>query len=356
MRGFTSAVLTFVLVVGTSAGCGPSVGKGDSLLESGDRKGAAEMYRGAWEKKKDDKVALIKLARTLFEIHGGGDEGKPTGTGAEWQEVHELMVKATEGEAPPAEVDPIKEWELADSAWEAGRAYASEGKHGEAVKMLQAAKDSGKTGAKVNEQLTRSLLESGDKQGAVDAALAAIAENTRDGKLMRQSAFNALELGRKADCHELMLVGEALEPAGFKFKNHKEIHQLVSRSYYYLTTGLLETVFTVRRLDNARVKDWLADEELMTKNWEKYQRRPPEEVKKEEKADFLRVLYHLYVAHGMAHYYLCDFESARTWWENAEAIDKTRYKGEGVAQKVIDDELTWPKSNIDLMEKLTKKK
>jgi tetratricopeptide (TPR) repeat protein len=351
MRGITSTVVTLFLVAGLIVSCGPSTKKADGLLESGDKEGAALLYRAAWEKKKDDKVALIKLARVLFDIHTESEKA----SGAQWQEVHELFVKATEGEAPPADVDPVKEWEVADSAWEAGKAYAQEGKDAEAVKMLQTARDKGKSGAKLSEQLSVCLEKIGDKQGAVDAALVAIEENTRDGKLLRANALTALELGRKADCHELMLIAEALEPAGFKFFTHKDIHQLVSRSYYYLTTGLLETVFTTRRLDNARVKDWKADEELMTKNWEKYQKRPPEEVKKEERSQFLRVLFHLYVAHGMAHVYLCEMDEARTWWQNADLIDKTRYNGpEGLSQTILDDELTWPSKNTALLDELTK--
>lgn len=332
--------------------CGPSTGKGDKLLEMGNLEGAVAEYRKVHEKKKgDDKVALVKLARALMKLNG--EEGK--GSAASWQETYQLLEKAREAEPLPPEVDPIKDWELGDSAWEAGKALLDDGKSQEAVKMLEAAVEHGRDGGNVYEALSRARLDSGDEQGAVDAALSAIKQNTDDGKLLKQAALLSHRLGRKADCHELMLVSEALEPAGFKFLNHKKIHALVSRSYYYLTTGMLETVFTTARLEPSRVKEWRADESLMTKNWEKYQRRPPEEVKKEEKPYFLRVLYHLYVAHGMAHLYLCEFDEARTWWDQAEAIDKAKYRApDGIAQKVVDDELTWPAHNKKLLDELTR--
>ncbi len=342
------------LALAFSAGCGSGTGKGDDLHAKGDFAGAAAEYRKAYEKSKEkDKVALVKLARALLEQHTESKEG----TAAEWSETYQLLDRARQAEPLPAEVDPVKDWELANASWEAGDALAKEGKHADAVKMLKASLGHGRTGASVHETMARSLIATGDEQGAVDSLLVALEQNTDDGQLLREGAFLADGIGRKSDCHELMLVAEALKPAGFKFFTHKDIHNLVSRSYFYLTTGLLETVFTTRRLEAQRVKDWLKDEELMTKNWATYQKRPPEEVKKEEKVYFLRVLYHLYVAHGMAHVYLCDFDAARTWWENAKAIDKAKYRApEDVAQAVLDDELGWPDHDMALLEELRKKK
>jgi tetratricopeptide (TPR) repeat protein len=333
------------------AACGPSTAKGDKLYEKGDLEGAAAEYREVLEKK-DDIVAVVKLGRTQLEMFSGGEDGEVTAE--QWKKTYDLLARAREAEPLPPEVDPIKDWELGDAALQTGLALAEDGRHADAVKMLEAAVEHGRDGASVYEALAGSRLESGDEQGAVDAALQAIAKNTRNAGLLREIALLASDLGRGSDCHELMLVAEALEPAGFHYLTHKEIHQLVSRSYYYLTTGLLETVFTTRRMDPSRVEEWKADEALMTKNWEKYQKRPPEEVKKEERPYFLRVLYHLYVAHGMAHLLLCEFDEARTWWQEADAIDESRYEApDNVDQETVVDELAWPSRNIELLDELT---
>jgi tetratricopeptide (TPR) repeat protein len=349
-------IAPLALLVTAIASCGPSTKKGDALYEKGDLEGAAAMYRAAYDRRTTDKVALIKLGRTLYELNTRKMDEKLGVTGAEWKETYELLARGREVEPVPPEVDPIKDFELSNSAYEAGRALAGEGDHREAVKLLAKAKEHGRSGAKVNEYLARSRVEAGDMEGAVDAILEAVEGSTMDNKLVLEGALIAHEKGRLADCHELMLVSEGLEPTGFKYYSFKDIKQMCSRSYFFLTTGLLETIFTTRRLSNERVKEWKDDELLMTKNWVKYQKRRPEEVMKEDKAYFLRILYHLYITHGMAHMLLCDFDRARTWWEDADLFDKDRLEvPSNVKPEVLEDEKTWPKKNIAMLEKLISK-
>ncbi|MBW2263346.1 MAG: hypothetical protein JRG91_15380, partial [Deltaproteobacteria bacterium] len=282
------------------------------------------------------------------------DEGEKV-SGKEWSETFTLLERGRTVEPVPPEVDPIKDFELSDSAFEAGKALASEGSHRDAVKLFLKAKDSGKSGAKLHEQMARSQIETKDITGAVDSILAAIKSNTMNGKLTRDGAFMALDKGRLGDCHELMLVSEALEPAGFKYFGYKDIQLMCSRSYFFLTTGLLETVFTTLRMDSKRVKDWKANETLMTKNWDKYQKRRPEEVMKEDKAFFLRILYHLYITHGMAHVMLCEFDEATMWWENADLVNKEKIVApSNVDEETLAGELTWPQHNLKLLGEISK--
>lgn len=347
--------VAIALFLACTVACGSGTGKGDKLLESGDLEGAASAYRKAYEKKTTNKVALIKFGRTLFELNNKKKDEDQKVSADEWQEAFELLERGRTVEPVPPEVDPIKDYELQDSAFEAGRAFAEAGKHKEAVKLLVKAKSHGKSGAKLHEYLARSMQATGDRSGAVDAALEAINSNTMDGKLLREGALLAMKTGRLGDCHELMLVSEALEPAGFKYWAWKDIQLMCSRSYFFLTTGLLETIFTTRRLSAERVKQWKADEALMTKNWEHYQKRRPEEIMKEDKAYFMRILYHLYITHGMGHVLLCEFDIAKQWWENADLIDKERIEApKNVSEEALQAELTWPQHNIQLLEKLSK--
>ena len=354
LRKFKQVAL-LILVGGLVTGCGPGTGKGDKLAESGDLEGAVEVYRAVYDKKPQNKVALIKLGRTLFQLNNSmKDEGKKV-SGEEWSETYTLLERGRTVEPVPPEVDPIKDFELSDSAFEAGKALASEGKHRDAVKLFLKAKDAGRSGAKLYEHMARSQIEVKDHAGAVDSILAAIENNTMDGELSREGALLAMDKGRLGDCHEMMLVGEALAPAGFKYFGFKDIQLMCSRSYFFLTTGLLETVFTTPRMDSQRVKDWKANETLMTKNWEKYQKRRPEEVMTEDKEYFLRILYHLYITHGVAHVLLCEFEEAKMWWENADLIDKERIKApKNVDEETLAAEMTWPQHNLKVLGEISK--
>lgn len=348
-------VALLILLAGLATTCGPGTSKGDKLAEAGDLEGAVEVYRAVYDKKPQNKVALIKLGRTLFQLNSSKKDGGKKVSGEEWSETYTLLERGRTVEPVPPEVDPIKDFELSDSAFEAGKALAAEGKHRNAVKLFMKAQEAGKSGAKLFEEMARSQIEAKDTVGAVDSILEAIKNNTMDGKLSREGALLALDKGRLADCHEMMLVGEALAPAGFKYFGFKDIQLMCSRSYFFLTTGLLETVFTTPRMDSARVKTWKADEELMTKNWDKFQKRRPEEILKEDKDYFLRILFHLYITHGMAHMLLCEFDQAKQWWENADLIDKAKIKApSNVDEETLADELTWPQNNIKMLDGIAK--
>ncbi len=349
-----ATALLFVLASG-SPGCGPGLGKGDGLAASGDLQGAAEVYRKVYDRKPTDKVALIKLGRTLYLLNMKRKDDGEKVSGADWKETYDLLDRGKKVEPVPPEVDPIRDFELSDSAFEAGKALAAEGKNSDACKLLDAAKANGKTGAKLEEALYRARVEAGDKDGAVDAALEAVSENSDDGALLRESALIALDRGRTPDCHELILAAENRTPSGFKFKTHKQIKALVSRSYFFLTTGMLETVLTTPVMDAQRIKDWKADEQTMTKPWGTYQKRPPDEVMKEDKPYFQYVLFHLHVTHGLAAFLLCDFEAARKCWSAASALDPTRIKAPSdVPAATLADELGWPARNLETLDKLSK--
>ncbi|MBW2264442.1 MAG: hypothetical protein JRG91_20955, partial [Deltaproteobacteria bacterium] len=76
LRKFKHVAL-FFLLAGLAQACGPGTAKGDKLAEAGDLEGAVEVYRAVYDKKPQDKVALIKFGRTLYQLNNSRkDEGE----------------------------------------------------------------------------------------------------------------------------------------------------------------------------------------------------------------------------------------------------------------------------------------
>ena len=103
-HGNSTKILPVALVIFLGA-CGPGLGKGDQLAEEGDLEGAVKIYKAVYEKKETNKVALVKLGRTMLQLNEKKkDEDKPV-SAAEWQETYTYLDRAKQVEPIPPEVD-----------------------------------------------------------------------------------------------------------------------------------------------------------------------------------------------------------------------------------------------------------